>query len=129
MSRRRTVDVEIIPGLTAPVSWGVIWGDVVHVSGVWGRDPATGEWGGIEAQVASCLRSIERILDAAGTSMDHVLSVTTYLASAADYDAYNAVYASFFPASPPARTTVQSGFMFPEMLVEISCLAGIPADG
>jgi 2-iminobutanoate/2-iminopropanoate deaminase len=66
------------------------------------------------------------ILEAAGTSLDHVLTVTTHLTKREDLAAYNEEYAMYFPTNKPARTTVEVMLNSPELLVEITVTAGIP---
>ena len=57
----------------------------------------------LDAEMKELRTEIRRAVEAAGTSLDHVVSVTTYLKSREDAPAYNEVYRSFFPNDPPAR--------------------------
>lgn len=84
----------------------------------------------IRSQVAGCLQHVEEILAEAGSSLaDVVLTVTTYLRNREDFAAYNEAYRIFFPDEPPARTTILSDLVIPEMLIEISCVAGVRQAG
>jgi 2-iminobutanoate/2-iminopropanoate deaminase len=65
-------------------------------------------------------------LEAAGTSLDNVLTVTTHLTKREDLAVYNEEYAKFFPTNKPARTTVEVMLNAPELLVEITVTACIP---
>jgi len=109
------------------LSPAVRFGDLVFVAGQTGRHPDSGELGrDVAEQTRFALERVRRILAAAGTSLDNVLSVTTYLTRREDLDAYNAEYAKHFPADKPARTTVEVMLNRPELLVEITVVAGIP---
>jgi enamine deaminase RidA (YjgF/YER057c/UK114 family) len=65
-------------------------------------------------------------LEAAGSSLDNVLTVTTHLTKREDLAAYNEEYAEFFPTNKPARTTVEVILNSPDLLVEITVTACIP---
>jgi 2-iminobutanoate/2-iminopropanoate deaminase len=127
VQKRRVVAGDHERAYGAPISWATCWGDLVFVSGVHGQEMSTGEWGDIRSQVRMCLEFVREVLGEAGTTLDQVLSVTTYLRDRDDFDGYNEVYRSFFPVDPPARTTVLNDLVIPGMLVEISCVAGVPS--
>ena len=72
--------------------------NLVFVSGQTGRHPVTGEVGkDIREQTRNVLERIKQILAAAGTSMDNVLTATTYVTRRDDVPAYNEEYAKYFP--------------------------------
>ena len=104
------------------------FGNLVFVSGQTGRHPATGEIGrDVREQTRNTLERIKVILGAAGTSLDHVLSAMTHLTRVQDLAAYNEEYARYFPSDKPARTTVTVATLnSPELLIEITVIAGIP---
>ena len=93
-----------------------------------GRHPVTGEVGkDVREQTRNILERIKAILAAAGTSLDNVLTATTYLTRVQDLAAYNEEYAKYFPTSKPARTTVTvAALNAPELLIEITVTACIP---
>jgi len=68
-------------------------------------------------------------LAAAGTDLGHVVKTSVFLQSMSDFAAMNAVYARHFPEPFPARTTVEVGALPKGGLVEIECVALIPARG
>src|SRR5262249_54559454 len=74
-----------------------------------GLDPATGRLvdGGIAAETARVLENLTGVLAAAGCGLADVVKTTVFLADLGEFAAMNAVYARFFPAAPPARSTVQ----------------------
>jgi 2-iminobutanoate/2-iminopropanoate deaminase len=63
------------------------------------------------------------VLAAAGSSLAHVVKVTVFLADMNDFQAMNTVYAEFFPASPPARSTVQVARLPRDARIEIEAIA------
>jgi 2-iminobutanoate/2-iminopropanoate deaminase len=105
------------------------FGNLVFVAGQTGRHPATGEIGrDIREQTRNTLERIKVILAAAGTSLDNVLSAMTHLTRREDLAAYNEEYAKYFPTDKPARTTVTvASLNSPELLIEITVIACIPA--
>jgi 2-iminobutanoate/2-iminopropanoate deaminase len=105
------------------------FGNLVFVAGQTGRHPVTGEVGkDMREQTRNILERIKVILAAAGTSLDNVLTATTYLTRVQELAAYNDEYAKYFPTNKPARTTVTvAALNAPELLVEITVTACIPS--
>ena len=127
MPRKEIVTV----GTAAPnpnLSAATRFGNLVFVAGQTGRHPVTGQVGkDVREQTRNILERIKAILAAAGTSLDNVLTATTYLTRVSDLAAYNEEYGKYFPASKPARTTVTvAALNAPELLIEITVTAGIP---
>ena len=112
------------PNLSAATRFG----NLVFVAGQTGRHPVTGETGkDIREQTRNILERIKEILAAAGTSLDNVLTATTYLTNVANLAGYNEEYGRYFPANKPARTTVTvAALNNPELLIEITVTACIP---
>jgi len=103
------------------------FGDLVFVAGQTGRHPSTGEVGrDVREQTCNALERIKLILEAAGTSLEQVLTVTTHLTTRENLAAYNEEYNKYFPTNKPARTTVEVMLNSPELLVEITVIAGLP---
>ncbi|MBX3256426.1 MAG: Rid family detoxifying hydrolase [Chitinophagaceae bacterium] len=116
------------PGfVTGAYSDAVIINGFVFVSGQASVDFQTSEFilGSVEEETRRTLDNIKLILAEAGTSMEHVVKCTAHLSDIADFDRYNAVYATYFPGIKPARTTVQS-VLAEGIKVEIDCIAYIP---
>jgi len=105
------------------------FGGLVFVAGQTGRHPVTGELGkDVREQTRNVLERIKTILGAAGTSLDNVLTATTYLTHVQDLAAYNEEYAKYFPADKPARTTVTvAALNSPDLYIEITVTACIPS--
>ena len=104
------------------------FGNLVFVAGQTGRHPVTGELGrDIREQTRNILERIKQILAAAGTSLDNVLTATTYLTNRENLADYNEEYGKYFPTNKPARTTVTvASLNAPELLIEITVTACIP---
>jgi 2-iminobutanoate/2-iminopropanoate deaminase len=113
------------PNLSAATKFG----NLVFVAGQTGRHPKTGEIGkDVREQTRNILERVKAILEAAGTSLDNVLTATTYLTRREDLAAYNEEYGKYFPTNKPARTTVTvASLNAPELLIEITVTAGIPS--
>lgn len=112
-------------------------GSWVFVSGTSSRRPdnsyagaeltPAGEWQlDIKVQTKSVLENILHYLQLNGGDLSHLVDVTVFLKNMADFDAYNEVYNSFFPATGPCRTTVEvSALPRPQILIEIKGTAFI----
>ncbi len=81
--------------------------------------------GNIEAQTKQVLENIKAALALAGASMEDVVKTTIWLEDARDFGRMNAVYATYFPNDPPARTTVESRLML-DIKIEIEAIAYAP---
>ncbi len=112
------------PDLGLPFSPAVQAGDLIYVSGTMATD-AQGKLvpGDIRAQTKRTLENIAQVLKAAGVGLERAASVHVYLKNAADFEAMNEVYRSFWLKDPPVRTTVVAGLVFPDALVEMSLTA------
>lgn len=114
-----------VPEPRGPYSPAVRAGDFLFVSGQGPIDPATNQFsfGTIEHETRLVLGNIRRILEGCGASLADVVKCSVFLSSGQDFAAMNAVYAEFFGAAKPARTTVEAQFAEPRMKVEIDCIA------
>ena len=126
MHKKEIVLTEKVTAGTAPLSQATKLGNLVFVAGNTGRHPTNGEVGnGIKEQTKYALERISLILDAAGSSMDNVLTNTCYVSNRDDLQGFNEVYAEFFTKDWPARTTVVVNFGDPNNLVEVTSTAYI----
>ncbi len=120
------VTADGLPAPKAPLSHGIAAGPFVFVSGQVPRDPLTNLIpDGIEAQTRVVIENVERVLRAAGASLEDVVKVTAHLADMRDRDGFNRAYRDLIPEPFPARTTVASGL--DGILVEIDVIALRPA--
>jgi len=126
----RAVTAKNLPAPVGPYSPGMIFGNLVFVSGQAGRDPSTGRLAGadVETQTEQVLKNIATILAAAGSSLQHVLRCGVFLADMREFPRMNEVYARAFGSHRPARTTVEvSGLPGEGLRVEIDAVAFIPS--
>jgi 2-iminobutanoate/2-iminopropanoate deaminase len=100
-------------------------GGLVFVSGTAPHDPATGAIVGttVQEQTRQCLANISAILDAAGSSLDKVVSVTIVLADEDDFPGMNEEYIKWFPSEPPARQGAKLPARVPGLKVSIAAIA------
>jgi 2-iminobutanoate/2-iminopropanoate deaminase len=121
---RQAISTGGAPGAIGPYSQAIRSGDMVFCSGQLGLDPMSGELAdGVEAQADRAMRNLQSVLDAAGLSFDDVVKTTIFLADIADLAAVNAVYGTFMPDPPPARSTVQVAALPKGGRVEIEAIA------
>jgi 2-iminobutanoate/2-iminopropanoate deaminase len=90
---------------SAAYSQAVKAAGLVFVSGQGGIDPATGHLAGatIQEQTRQCLRNVSAILEAAGSSLDKIVSATFILRDPEDFAGMNEEWMAWFPTDPPAR--------------------------
>src|SRR6266851_2705001 len=99
MPKKETIKVEMA-GANPNLSAATRFGNLVFVAGQTGRHPTTGEVGkDIREQTRNVLERIKVILQAAGTSLDNVLTVTAYLTKREDLAAYNESTANTSPTT------------------------------
>lgn len=115
-------------GRHVPYSAAAVHGGVVYACG---QVPAAAD-GSVSAemadQVSQCLDNLESVLLAAGSGLDHLLQLTTYLADLGEFDAYDAAYVSRLAGCPlPPRTTVQVAAFRGLKRVEITAIAAVPS--
>ena len=118
-----------LPGapLNLPFSAAVRVGNVLYLSGQLGTVPGTRQLAdtGIAGQTKQALENVKGVLAAAGSSLERVVKCTVFLLDIKDYAAMNAVYATYFPKDPPARSTVAGSGLALGARVEIECLATV----
>ena len=111
-----------------PFSPAIRAGDSVYLSGQVAQDPTTGRLidGNVTQQTEQILRNVEAVLQAAGVTLRDVVRVGVFLADMGDFQAMNAVYANWFEAPYPARTTVAVAALPLGASVEIDIIARTP---
>jgi len=121
-------EVIIMPNTAdRPYSPAVRAGDFIFTSGAGGRVDARGNpVEGIEAQTRQCLENIKQVLQAAGSSLSAVVKVTVFLANVDDFAQMNEIYKGYFTKDRPARSTVVTGLINSDMLIEVECVAYKP---
>ena len=98
---------------------------LVFVSGTGPQDPVTGKIVGetVQEQTRQCLRNISAILEAAGTSLERIVSATVILLEEADFAGMNEEWVQWFPTNPPARQGAKLPVRIPGFKVSIAAIA------
>ena len=126
MPKKEIVSTDKVLSGSAPLSQATKLGNLVFVAGNTGRHPTDGTVGkGIKEQTRYALERISLILEAAGSSIDNVLTNTCYVSNRDDLAGFNEVYAEFFTKDHPSRTTVVVNFGDANNLVEVTSTAYI----
>ena len=122
---RQVIHSDQAPKAIGPYSQAIRVGGFVFCAGQAGLDPATGNLvsGGIEVETRRVLQNLAAVLEAAGTSLSRAVKTTVFLLDMYEFAKMNAVYAEFFPANPPARSTVQVARLPKDARVEIEVIA------
>lgn len=109
----------------AAYSQAVRAGGLIFVSGTAPHDPQTGAVVGttIQAQTRQCLKNIRAILEAAGSSLDKVVSATIVLADEEDFVGMNEEWLTWFPVHPPARQGAKMPVKAPGLKISIAAVA------
>ena len=122
---RKAIVTEQGPKPVGPYSQAIVEGDFIFVSGQGPINPGTGslELGDVRSETKRVFENLRAILEAAGSSLGQVMKCNVYLRDIKDFAAMNEVYATFFAAPFPARTTIQAGALPGGIAVEIECMA------
>jgi 2-iminobutanoate/2-iminopropanoate deaminase len=125
---RTKISTSNAPAAIGPYNQAIRYGQFVYTSGQIALDPATGELSGddVETQTHRVLQNLQAVLHSAGTSLAGVVKTTVFLARMSDFQAMNAVYATYFDGPDglmPARSTVAVAELPRKALVEIECVA------
>jgi len=123
-----TRDIVFTPLAAAPppaYSQAVKAAGLVFVSGTAPADPATGAITGdtIQEQTRQCLTNVKAILEAAGSSLDRMVSATVVLADEDDFAGMNEEWLRWFPSDPPARQGAKLPARIPRLKVSIAAIA------
>ncbi len=123
--KRTAVSTDSAPAAVGPYSQAVIGGDLVFCSGQIPIDPYTGKLaeGGIEEQTEQCLKNLQAVLEAAGSSLKQVVKVQIFITTMDHFSRMNAVYSRYFTSEEPARFCVAVSGLPLGALVEIDAVA------
>lgn len=121
---------EIIRTANAPAppptySQAVRAAGLVFVSGTGPHDPVSGKIVGetIQEQTGQCLKNVSAILEAAGSSLERVVSATVIVLEETDFAGMNEEWVKWFPANPPARQGAKLPVRIPGLRVSIAVIA------
>ncbi|MBR3905781.1 MAG: RidA family protein [Clostridia bacterium] len=118
------VHTDKAPAAIGPYSQAMVVGKLVYTSGQIPLDPVSGEMVGenVTEQAHQVCKNMKAVLEEAGSSLEHVVKTTCFLADMADFAAFNAVYAEYFTGHP-ARSCVAVKALPKGALVEVEAVA------
>jgi len=121
----QTVKTDKAPAAIGPYSQAVVASPFVFVSGQIGMEPATGDLVGddLESQAHQTLDNLRQILTAAGSGLEQVTAVEVFLTDMGRFADFNAIYAKYFSARPPARAVIEVSALPKGACLEIKCTA------
>jgi len=123
---KQVISTPHAPSAIGPYSQAVRAGNLLFVSGQIAIDPSTGNLiddKTVQGQTQRVLRNLIAIVEAAGGSAQSIVKTTVFLRDMGDFAEMNAVYSTFFSASPPARSTVEAARLPRDVSIEIDCIA------
>ncbi|XP_044498039.1 reactive Intermediate Deaminase A, chloroplastic-like [Mangifera indica] len=126
-SLKEAVVTNKAPAALGPYSQAIKANNLVFVSGVLGLIPETGKFvsGSVEEQTEQVLKNMGEILKASGADYSSVVKTTIMLANLKDFKKVNEIYAKYFPAPAPARSTYQVAALPLDARIEIECIAAL----
>lgn len=121
----QAVRTDDAPAPIGPYSQAIQAGSELFCSGQIPIDPRTGEMieGDASAQADRVLRNLGAVLQAGGSSYADVVKTTIFLTDMNDFAAVNEVYARYFDAAKPARSTIAVAALPKGARVEIDAIA------
>ena len=122
---KRVIQTERAPKAIGPYSQAIQAGGFLFLSGQVPLDPKTGELvkGDLGQQTKQVLENIEGVLESQNLGMEDVVKATIFLKNIENFNQVNEVYSSYFPTSPPARSTVEVARLPRDAEIEIEAIA------
>ena len=106
-----------------PFSGAVLVGNTLYLSGTIGLDENQQVPSTAEAEARLVLNSMQSTLEAAGMTMDDLVSVQVFCSDVAHYAAFNAVYRTYFTTEFPARAFIGAGTLLFDARFEVQGIA------
>ena len=125
MAERQNFNTTNAPRMSQVFPQAVIADKFIFLSGTPGLAIDSGQVisDDFEDQTRQCFQHIKIILEEAGSHLSNVVKTTIFMVAGNDFGVINKVYAEFFPANPPARSTPQV-MPFPAgILISVECIA------
>jgi 2-iminobutanoate/2-iminopropanoate deaminase len=123
--KKKVVQTEKAPKAIGPYSQAIQAGGFLFLSGQIPLDPKTGELikGDIGQQTKRVLESIKGVLESQNLGLEDVVKVTIFLKNISNFNQVNEIYSTYFPISPPARSTVEVTRLPKDVEIEIEAIA------
>ena len=124
---RQAITAPDAPEAVGPYVHAVQAAGLLFCSGQIPLDAASGELIGDTPgeQARQCLRNLEAVCVAAGTSLANAVRLTIYMLDMGAFAEVNEVYASFFTADPPARAAIGVAALPKGAQVEIDAVVAL----
>ncbi len=122
---KKVIQTDRAPKAIGPYSQAIQAGNFLFLSGQIPLDPKTGELvkGDIRRQTQQVLENIKGILESQKLGMENLVKTTIFLKEIGNFNQVNEVYSTFFPSSPPARSTVEVARLPRDVEIEIEAIA------
>jgi 2-iminobutanoate/2-iminopropanoate deaminase len=123
--KKKVIQTEKAPKAIGPYSQAIQAGNLLFLSGQIPLDPVSGELvkGDIREQTRRVLENLKGVLESQHLGMDDVVKVTIFLKDMGNFSQVNEVYGTYFPSSPPARSTVEVARLPRDAGIEIEAIA------
>ncbi len=123
--KKKVVHTDKAPKAIGPYSQAIQAGNFLFLSGQIPLDPSSGELvtGDIRQQARRVLENLKGVLESQKLNMEHVVKVTIFLKDMGNFSQVNEVYATYFPSSPPARSTIEVARLPRDADIEIEATA------
>jgi len=122
---KREIDCNRVAKSKSPLAQGIMYGDLVFLSGQLGKNPDTGRLeDGTYSQTSRAMENIRQILDSIGLGMEDIIKTTIYMVDMSSIAEVNKAYSDYFQAKLPARSCVGVAELAGGVVVEIEIIAG-----
>ncbi len=123
--KKTVIQTEKAPKAIGPYSQAIRAGNFLFLSGQIPLDTKTGELvkGDIGRQTQQVLENLKGVLESQKLGLEDVVKVTIFLKNIGDFNRVNEVYSTYFPSSPPARSTVEVAKLPRDADIEIEAIA------
>jgi 2-iminobutanoate/2-iminopropanoate deaminase len=122
---KKIINTTKAPAAIGPYSQGIQLGNLVFTSGQIPFNPETGTFaaGNIEEQTHQALKNLKAVLEEGGAELATVIKTTVFIKDMNDFGKINAIYGTYFPTNPPARSCVEVARLPKDVSIEIEAVA------
>src|ERR1700675_1224949 len=122
---KKIISTNEAPAAVGPYSQAVRAGSMVFCAGQIPLDPKSGQIVSqdVAEQTRRVLDNLTAVLKSARLTLSDVVKTTVFVTDLADFQTVNEIYAKYFSAQPPARSTVQVAALPKAARVEIEAIA------
>jgi len=122
---KKIISTNQAPAAVGPYSQAVRAGSMVFCAGQIPLDPKSGQIVSqdVAEQTRRVLDNLTAVLKSERLTLSDVVKTTVFVTDLADFQTVNEIYATYFSAQPPARSTVQVAALPKAARVEIEAIA------